>query len=140
MEDKTKSINFTSESLGLVVFVDRQSRFKNTWLYLFRGEMRAALAFLSPLARATLLDAIILGNISPEGLICLPTQALYGLQVGRATRFRAISTLEKFNLVRRRDGLLYVSPRLVYRGKSKDWVEALQFWFTLLEKGGNDDK
>ena len=139
MENDVKSLNFTSKALDVVVFESGRSRFENEWVYIFRSELSPVLRQLSPYTRAVLLDLLAFGNISPEGLVCLPLNALTGRRIARCTVFVAVSTLEKFNLVRRANGLIYLSPRLVYRGKVKSWSLAVQTWSSLLP-GGTDAK
>jgi hypothetical protein len=137
MENGVKSLNFTSKALDVIVFESGRSRFHGEWVYLFRPELSPVLSHLSPYTRAALLDLLVLGNISPEGLVCLPLNALTGRRIARCTLFVAVSTLEKFNLVRRANGLIYLSPRLVYRGKVKNWSLAAETWSNLLP-GGTD--
>ena len=137
MENDVKSLNFTSKALDVVVFESGRSRFENEWVYLFRSELSPVLRQLSPYTRAVLLDLLALGNISSEGLVCLPLNALTGRSIARCTLFVAVSTLEKFNLVRRANGLIYLSPRLVYRGKVRNWSLAAETWSNLLP-GGTD--
>jgi len=137
MKNGLKSLNFTSKALDVVVFESGRSRFENEWVYLFRSELSPVLRQLSPYTRAVLLDLLALGNISPEGLVCFPLNGLTGLQIGRSTLFSAVSALEQFNLAARANGLIYLSPRLVYRGKVKNWLLAVQTWTRLLA-GGTD--
>ena len=137
MENGLKSLNFTSKALDVVVFESGRSKFEDEWIYLFRSQLSSVLRHLSPYTRAILLDLLVLGSISPEGLVCLPLNALVGGRIGRSTLFSAISALEKLNLLRRANGLIYLSPRLVYRGKVKNWSLALQTWSKFLT-GGTD--
>jgi hypothetical protein len=139
MESGLKSLNFTSETLEVKVFESGRLRFDSEWVYLFRTQVSPVLVHLSPYTRAVLLDLLVLGNISPEGLVCLPLNALAGRYIARATLFAAVSTLERFNLVCRANGLIYLSPRLVYRGRVKNWSLALQIWSKFLT-GGTDGK
>jgi hypothetical protein len=69
METRTNSLNFTSESLNVVVLERKPSKFKQQWLFLFRSELSLILSQLQPTARALVLDALILGSINPQGLI-----------------------------------------------------------------------
>jgi len=137
MENGIKSLNFTSKALDVVVFESGRSRFESEWVYLFRSALSPYLRQLSPHTRAILLDLLALGSVSPEGLLCLPLSALTSGQIGRSTLFRALSALEQFDLVRRANGLIYLSPRFVYRGKVKNWSLALQTWTKFLT-GGTD--
>ena len=135
MENGLKSLNFTSKALDVVVFEGGRSKFEDEWIYLFRSQLSPVLRQLSPYTRAILLDLLVLGSISPEGLVCLPLNALVGGQIGRSTLFSALSALEKLNLLRRANGLIYLSPRLVYRGKVKNRSLALQTWSKFLTGG-----
>jgi len=137
MEDGVKSLNFTSKALDVIVFESGRSKFESEWIYLFRSQLSTVLRQLPPSTRAVLLDLLVLGNISPEGLICLPFVSLTGLHIGRSSLFKAISQLEQLGLVCRANGLIYLSPRLVYRGKVKNWSLAVQTWSSLLS-GGTD--
>jgi hypothetical protein len=139
MEDELKSLNFTSKALDVIVFESGRSKFENEWVYLFRTEALPAVKCVPPSARAVLLDLLVFGNTSSEGLVCLPLNALTGRRISRPSLFKAISALEQFNLVRRANGLIYVSPRLVYRGTVRRWQLALQTWTTFLT-GGTDGK
>jgi hypothetical protein len=113
MENDLKSLNFTSKALDVVVFESGRSKFHDEWIYLFRSQLSSVLRQLSPYTRAILLDLLVLGSISPEGLVCLPLNALVGGRIGRSTLFSSLSALEKLNLLRRANGLIYLSPRLV---------------------------
>jgi hypothetical protein len=139
MKETPKSLNFTSERLDVLVFETKRSRFESEWLFLFRDDLRLILEQLSPHARAILLDTLALGNVSPEGLICLPFKALTGRKISRPTLFLLIARLEKLSLVRRANGLIYLSPRLVYRGQAKNWSLAFKFWSSLLGEEGTNE-
>jgi len=139
METQSKSLSFTSERLDVFVLESKHSTFKQQWLFMFRSELSLTLSHLQPYARALLLDALVLGNVSPQGLICISPKALAGRQIGRSALFDGLSRLERLNLIRRADGLIYVSPKLVYRGRSNDWPLALKFWSSLSEEGGTND-
>jgi hypothetical protein len=139
METRTNSLNFTSESLNVVVLERKPSKFQQQWLFLFRSELSLILSQLQPTARALLLDALILGSINPQGLICVPSKALVARQIGRGNSFDALSRLEQLNLIRRADGLVYLSPKLAYRGRTSEWGLALRFWSTLLAEEGTNE-
>jgi len=139
MENGLKSLNFTSKALDVVVFESGRSKFEDEWVYLFRAPLSPVLRQLSPYTKSVLLELLALGTISPEGLLCLPLNALVGAHIGRSTLFRAVATLEQLNLVCRANGLIYLSPRLVYRGRVKNWSLALQTWSKFLT-GGTDER
>jgi len=139
MEEAKKSLSFTSERLDVIVLESKRSRFESEWLFLFRGDLKLTLKHLSPYAKAVLLDALALGNVSPEGLICLPFNALTGRKIARSTLFALIANLERLDVVRRADGLIYLSPRLVYRGQAKLWPLASKFWSSLSGEGDTDE-
>jgi hypothetical protein len=127
MDPEHNSVSFMSNSLRVVVVSDK-ARFPGEWFCLFCS-LDSVLESLPPSSRATLLDMIALGRSSKEGLICVPLRSLYGYGISRANRFRAISLLERDGLVARgRDGLLYISPEVVYRGKPSRWHRALELW------------
>jgi len=134
MDAERKNVSFMSNSLRVVVVSDKV-RFPGEWFCLFCS-LDSLLESLPPSSRATLLDMLALGRSSKEGLVCVPLRALYGYGISRANRFRAISLLEREGIVARaRDGLIYISPEVAYRGKPSRWHRALELWRTITEVG-----
>jgi hypothetical protein len=132
MDTKSSNVSFMSNSLRVVVVSDKV-RFPGEWFCLFCS-LDSVLESLPPSSRATLLDMLALGRSSKEGVVCVPLRSLYGYGISRANRFRAISLLEREGLVARgRDGLIYVSPEVAYRGKPSRWYRALEFWKAIAE-------
>jgi hypothetical protein len=128
-----------SNSLRVVIVSDKV-RFPGEWFCLFCS-LDAVLEVLPPSSRATLLDMLALGRSSKEGLVCVPLRSLYGYGISRANRFRALSVLEREGLISRaKDGLIYISPEVAYRGKPSRWHRALELWKVIKEVGNGSQR
>jgi len=136
MRQNDSRLNFEADRLNVFV-VPQVSKFKEEWLFLFRRYLSATAKALSPGQKAVLFDLIALGSVSPEGLVFAPTSVLVCHGPSRATVYRALEVLQYLGLiVGPEDGMVYLNPRLLYRGFAGDWSAAIQHWKKL---GGKDE-
>jgi hypothetical protein len=112
-----------------VVILSPATKLKEEWLFLFRKPLADLPNTLSPVQKAVLLDIMSLGSTSPQGLLSVNVLTLLGHGVSRASVYRALGVLGEFGLIAGpKDGAVYLSPRVVYRGHARDWGYAMVYW------------
>jgi len=136
MERDDRKLSFEADKLNVFV-VPPASKFNVEWLFLFRKHLPAVAKTLSPGQKAVLFDLIALGSVSPQGLICAPTSSLLLNGVSRSNVYRALEALRELGLVvGPTQGMVYLNPKLLYRGFAGDWGIAVHHWRNL---GGKDE-
>jgi hypothetical protein len=128
MEQNSSNLSFEADKLNVFV-VPPAKKFSEPWLFLFRKYLSAVSKTLTPGQKAVLFDLIALGSVSPQGLICTPTSALLFNGVSRTTVYRTLEVLNQLNLiVGPMKGMVYLNPKLVYRGSAGNWGIAVHHW------------
>jgi hypothetical protein len=136
MKQSDPKLSFEADKLSVFV-VPQASKFKAEWLFLFRKYLSAVGKTLTPGQKAVLFDLIALGSVLPQGIICAPTSFLLLNGSSRATVYRTLEVLNYLGLVvGPTKGMVYLNPKLLYRGSAGDWGTAINFWRQL---GGKDE-
>jgi hypothetical protein len=136
MKQSDPKLSFEADKLSVVV-LPQVSKFNAEWLFLFRKYMLAVGKTLTPGQKAVLFDLIAFGSVSPQGIICAPTSLLLLNGSSRATVYRTLEVLNYLGLVvGPTKGMVYLNPKLLYRGSAGDWGEAINCWRQL---GGKDE-
>jgi hypothetical protein len=131
MEQNDPKLSFEADKLNVFV-VPPASKFKAEWLFLFRKYLSAVGKTLTPAQKAVLFDIIALGSVSPQGLICAPTSVLLLNGVSRSTVYKTLEVLGQLGLtVGPTKGMVYLNPKLLYRGPAGDWGMAVHHWRNL---------
>jgi hypothetical protein len=131
MEQNDPKLSFEADKLNVFV-VPPASKFKAEWLFLFRKYLSAVGKTLTPAQKAVLFDIIALGSVSPHGLICAPTSVLLLNGVSRSTVYKTLEVLGQLGLtVGPTKGMVYLNPKLLYRGPAGDWGMAVHHWRNL---------
>lgn len=130
--DKTPAtVNFQSDSLSVYIR-QPQTKFRADWIYLFPESASDLVCQYPNTVRSTLLDILVLGYTTREGLIAMPLASLLGWGMSRARRYDAIKTLKQAHLVRDGEGgIVYLSPSLAYRGRAENFSKAAEKWLKL---------
>jgi len=137
MEQNDSRLSFEADKLNVFV-VPPASKFKAEWLFLFRKYLSAVGKTLTPGQKAVLFDIIALGSVTPQGVVCAPTSVLLLNGVSRATVYRTLEVLRQLGLiVGPMKGMVYLNPKLLYRGPAGDWGMAVYSWKLL---GGKDEE
>jgi len=137
MKQDYPKVSLDAETLNVVV-LPPAPKLKGEWLFLFRQFLTELPNALSPGAKAVLLDLISLGSVSPHGFLCTPVSALLSHGVSRTTIYRALDTLKELDLIAGpKNGMVYLSPKLIYRGHARDWGMAMHYWRYL---GGKNEE
>jgi hypothetical protein len=135
--ERNEKLSFEADKLNVFV-VPPASKFKAEWLFLFRKYLSAVGKALTPVQKAVLFDIIALGSVSPYGIICAPTSVLLLSGVSRASVYKTLEVLNQLNLtVGPTKGMVYLNPKLLYRGPAGDWGMAVHHWRQL---GGKDEE
>jgi hypothetical protein len=128
MKQEHPKVSLDAESLNVVI-LPPAPKLKGEWLFLFRQFLTQLPTTLSPAGKAVLLDLIALGSVSPHGFLCTPVSALLSNGVSRTTVYRALEALKELDLiVGPTKGMVYLSPKLIYRGHTRDWGMAMHYW------------
>jgi hypothetical protein len=136
MEQNDPKLSFEADKLNVFV-VPPAGKFKAEWFFLFRRYLSAVGKTLTPAQKAVLFDIIALGLVSPQGLVCAPTSALLLNGVSRASVYRTLEVLSELGLIAGpTKGMVYLNPKLLYRGPAGDWGMAVHYWRNL---GGKDE-
>jgi hypothetical protein len=131
MEQNDPKLSFEADKLNVFV-VPPASKFKAEWLFLFRKYLSAVGKTLTPAQKAVLFDIIALGSVSPQGLIWAPTSVLLLNGVSRGTVYKTLEVLGQLGLtVGPTKGMVYLNPKLLYRGPAADWGMAVHHWRNL---------
>jgi hypothetical protein len=137
MKQEHSKVRVDAENLNIVI-VPPASKLKDEWFFLFRQLLRVLPTTLSPGQKAVLLDLIALGSISPHGFLCTYVSALFYHGVSRATVYRTLESLKELGLIAGpKNGIVYLTPKLVYRGHSRNWSMAMNHWYSLGGKNEN---
>jgi hypothetical protein len=137
MEQNDQKLSFEADQLNVFV-VTPASKFKAEWVFLFRKYLSAVGKTLTPAQKAVLFDVFALGSVSPQGLICAPTSVLLLNGVSRTTVYKTLEVLRELGLIAGpTKGMVYLSPKLLYRGPARDWGMAVHYWRLL---GGKDEE
>ena len=136
MEQNDPKLSFEAEKLNVFI-VPPPSKFKREWLFLFRRYLSAVGKTLTPVQKAVLFDIIALGSVSPQGLLCAPTSVLLLNGVSRSSVYKTLEVLGELGLIAGpTKGMIYLNPKLIYRGPARDWGMAVDYWRNL---GGKDE-
>jgi hypothetical protein len=128
MKREVPKVSLDAESLNVVI-LPPTTKLKGEWLFLFRQCLVQLPTTLSPGHKAVLLDLIALGAVSPHGFLCAPVSALLCHGVSRTSVYRALDKLKELGLIAGpKDGMVYLSPKLIYRGHGRDWGASMNYW------------
>jgi len=128
MKQSVPNVNLEAGNVSVVI-LSPATKFKEEWLFLFQRSLANLPNTLSPLQKAVLLDVISLGSTSPQGLLSVDVLTLLGRGVSRTSVYRALGVLGEFGLIAGpKDRVVYLSPRVVYRGHARDWGYAMDYW------------
>jgi hypothetical protein len=135
--EQNEKLSFEADKLNVFV-LPPASKFKVEWVFLFRKCLSAVGKTLTPAQKAVLFDVFALGSVSPQGLICAPTSVLLLNGVSRTTVYKTLEVLRQLGLIAGpTKGMVYLSPKLLYRGPARDWGMAVHYWKLL---GGKDEE
>jgi hypothetical protein len=131
MKQEHPNMIFDAEHLNVLI-VPPAHKLKEEWFFLFRQILRVLPTALSPGQKAVLLDLIALGSISPYGFLCTHVSALFYHGVSRTTVYRTLESLSELGLITGpKNGMVYLTPKLIYRGHARDWGMAIHHWCQL---------